>query len=121
MNETRERRIRDRAYRLWDEEGRPDGRQHEHWIRACDLVQREGERPPGQDPRAGGAESAWEAAELAPDLGEVEDGAPAGPVAAAPGAERPGLNPAPGLDGASRRKPAKRTPRSQEKAKKTER
>lgn len=26
--------IRRRAYRLWEEEGRPEGHQLEHWVRA---------------------------------------------------------------------------------------
>src|SRR5262249_54521278 len=30
----REQRIRERAYHLWIEEGRPDGRQDEHWRQA---------------------------------------------------------------------------------------
>jgi hypothetical protein len=37
----RERRIRERAYRLWEEEGRPEGREHEHWTRASDLIHAE--------------------------------------------------------------------------------
>ena len=31
---TRERRIRERAFQIWLEEGKPDGRDHEHWRRA---------------------------------------------------------------------------------------
>lgn len=30
----REERIRERAHRIWEEEGRPEGRAHEHWLRA---------------------------------------------------------------------------------------
>lgn len=29
-----EQRVRDRAYQLWEEEGRPEGRDREHWYRA---------------------------------------------------------------------------------------
>jgi hypothetical protein len=29
-----EQRIRERAYRIWEEAGRPDGRAVEHWLRA---------------------------------------------------------------------------------------
>ncbi len=29
-----ETRIRDRAYQLWEQEGRPDGREEEFWLRA---------------------------------------------------------------------------------------
>jgi len=31
-------RVRLRAYQLWEEEGRPDARQHEHWLAAERLV-----------------------------------------------------------------------------------
>ncbi len=33
-----ERRIRERAYRIWVEEGRPEGRAAEHWEKARELV-----------------------------------------------------------------------------------
>ena len=29
-----EHRIRERAYAIWEREGRPEGREHEHWLRA---------------------------------------------------------------------------------------
>ena len=31
----REQRIRERAHALWEREGRPEGRQEEHWAQAC--------------------------------------------------------------------------------------
>ena len=34
MDTERDRRIRDRAYALWVEDGRPEGRSDEHWLRA---------------------------------------------------------------------------------------
>lgn len=34
----REQRIRDHAYRLWIEEGRPEGRAEAHWDMARELV-----------------------------------------------------------------------------------
>lgn len=34
MAENVEHLIRERAYFLWEAEGRPDGRDHEHWLRA---------------------------------------------------------------------------------------
>jgi hypothetical protein len=33
-----EERIRQRAYRLWQEDGGPEGREAEHWDKACELV-----------------------------------------------------------------------------------
>lgn len=36
--QNREQRIRDLAYRLWIEEGRPDGRAQQHWDLAADMI-----------------------------------------------------------------------------------
>jgi hypothetical protein len=36
-----EQRIRERAYRLWEVEGRPEGKQDEYWNRAQELIQDE--------------------------------------------------------------------------------
>jgi len=33
----REQRIRERAYRIWEEEGRPQGRAEAHWEKAREL------------------------------------------------------------------------------------
>ncbi|MDO9710609.1 DUF2934 domain-containing protein [Paracraurococcus lichenis] len=36
MSETdREQRVRERAYHLWEAEGRPEGRADAHWVRAA--------------------------------------------------------------------------------------
>ena len=41
-----ERRIRERAYFIWQEEGRPDGRHLEHWERArAHIDEEEGTGP----------------------------------------------------------------------------
>jgi len=34
MNKDTEKEIRERAYRIWQEEGRPKGKHKEHWERA---------------------------------------------------------------------------------------
>lgn len=34
-----EETIRDRAYQIWEEEGKPHGRHHEHWLRAEKEIQ----------------------------------------------------------------------------------
>ncbi len=34
----REERIRARAHQIWEEEGRPEGRHHEHWRQACEEI-----------------------------------------------------------------------------------
>ena len=41
MSEDRERRVRDRAYALWERDGRPSGRQDEHWFRASREIEAE--------------------------------------------------------------------------------
>ncbi|WP_428029373.1 DUF2934 domain-containing protein [Ancylobacter sp.] len=43
----RETRIREWAYRLWEQEGYPHGRDGEHWFRAVEIVlQEEGQPAP---------------------------------------------------------------------------
>ena len=34
----RESRVRQRAYELWEAEGRPEGREREHWEEACRQI-----------------------------------------------------------------------------------
>ncbi|QGZ29216.1 DUF2934 domain-containing protein [Stutzerimonas stutzeri] len=49
-----EQRIRERAYQLWEEAGRPEGQDVEYWMRARDEMEpfyKEG------DPLAGSVES----------------------------------------------------------------
>lgn len=46
MSLTDEERIRARAYALWIEEGRPDGRDREHWERAERELRVEQAAPP---------------------------------------------------------------------------
>ena len=42
MDQTeRERRIRERAYAIWQSEGCPEGRQEEHWRQASEAIDRE--------------------------------------------------------------------------------
>jgi hypothetical protein len=36
-----ERRIRERAYQLWDSEGRQMGKDEEYWLRACEMIEAE--------------------------------------------------------------------------------
>jgi hypothetical protein len=39
--EALERRIRDRAYRIWLDEGQPEGKYLDHWLRAKREVEEE--------------------------------------------------------------------------------
>lgn len=89
-------RIRDRAYELWEKEGRPDGRHDEHWHQARrDLDGEDGSAPadsatesapdgaPGPDagiPVPGNAsqDSLREAAERFRDMDREQNAADAG-------------------------------------------
>jgi hypothetical protein len=55
-NRNLEQMIRDRAYFIWEREGRPDGRAHDHWKRA--LRERLRPEPSSDD------ESLWEEEKL---------------------------------------------------------
>lgn len=52
MGRDDDERIRARAYELWEAEGKPDGRQGDHWDRARRELQAEeaGVLPPGEAP-----------------------------------------------------------------------
>ena len=39
--EALEDRIRERAYQLWEEDGRPDGKSDDYWVRARHLIEAE--------------------------------------------------------------------------------
>jgi hypothetical protein len=45
-----EQRIRERAHQIWEEEGRPEGREREHWDRARFLVGLEDNADAGLEP-----------------------------------------------------------------------
>ncbi|QIG50804.1 DUF2934 domain-containing protein [Nordella sp. HKS 07] len=44
-----EERIRERAYRLWLEEGQPQGKDFEHWEKARELLALEADPEEGKD------------------------------------------------------------------------
>ena len=46
----RDRRIQERAYQLWEAEGRQEGRADKYWHRACELIKDENKTamPPPQ-------------------------------------------------------------------------
>jgi len=41
MASDKEEHIRTRAYAIWEREGRPDGREHEHWKQAAAEIRNE--------------------------------------------------------------------------------
>ncbi len=79
-DETRQQRIRERAYHLWEADGRPHGRELEYWERARELVGMEahphfGDLPnpasvPGADPSR---TQIVEEASIQDNLGEFPD------------------------------------------------
>lgn len=75
----REQRIRERAYHLWEQEGRPHGRDVEYWERARELVGMEESRGAGQlpnpmtHPPVSGLPEGVEEAEIQENLGEFPD------------------------------------------------
>jgi hypothetical protein len=78
MTPEREQRIRERAYHLWLEDGRPEGRELEYWERARELQGMaesagSGQLPnPGTEPPPTGDEPVEEA-EIQENLGEFPD------------------------------------------------
>jgi len=73
-----ERRIRERAYHLWEADGRPHGRDLEYWERARELVGIEqsagsGLLPNPQTHPESARESGIEEAEIQENLGEFPD------------------------------------------------
>jgi Protein of unknown function (DUF2934) len=57
----REERIRERAHQIWEREGRPVGKDSEHWERACREIDAEDAHPkpeesePSRGPAPGSA------------------------------------------------------------------
>ena len=79
-DQKREQRIRETAYRLWEEDGRPQGRDLEYWERARELVGMEESRGAGLLPNpmthptmATGEPEGVEEAEIQQNLGEFPD------------------------------------------------
>lgn len=53
MATDREDRIKRRAYELWEAEGRPEGRQAEHWEQAAREIEAENHTGAGESPEGG--------------------------------------------------------------------
>jgi hypothetical protein len=95
----REARIRARAYRLWEEDGRPHGRDVEFWERARVLVGMEESASSGRLPNP-----------LSPDPGSPH---PQSPDAQSPDAQAPDPQP-PKPAAPTRTRPAKRAAKVEE-------
>jgi hypothetical protein len=77
-NPEREARVRERAYHLWEADGKPHGRDVEYWERARELVGMEesagsGLLPNPQSHPESVRESPVEEAEIQQNLGEFPD------------------------------------------------
>ena len=57
MNSDQEARIRQRAYEIWQREGRPEGREDEHWQRAQAEIMAEDGAAANQAPNRAAAGS----------------------------------------------------------------
>lgn len=63
MDGDRDGRVRERAYALWEQEGRPEGRDLDHWHQACQEIdpgddQETGSLPPPSSPQRASQDSA---------------------------------------------------------------
>lgn len=85
-------RIRERAYRIWIEEGRPPGRSDEHWQMARQLIAIEQSDGDELKPNPLGQEQPVEEARLQENLGEFPTLTDQGEEATTPKARRaPGV------------------------------
>lgn len=80
MADDLEQRIRERAYHLWEADGRPHGRDVEYWERARELIGMEDNPTAGQLPnpmtvpdRTGPTGEPIEEAEIQENYGEFPD------------------------------------------------
>lgn len=79
------KRVRERAYEIWESEGRPEGRSHEHWQQAraefAEAQSEAGKRPAGRKSASGTSASAKPARKAASPTGATSK---TGPVSAKP-------------------------------------
>ena len=66
-------RVRERAYQIWIEEGRPDGREADHWEKACELVAMEESGDGALLPREAGAGDVVEPPEALENQGDFPE------------------------------------------------
>jgi hypothetical protein len=103
MSKTREERVRERAYEIWEQEGRADGRDAEHWRRAeAEIDAEERQRTATESASAESASAESATAQIAADAGATTAGptereeADAAPVRSRPaGPRKNGIEAAP--------------------------
>lgn len=76
MSTDTDQKVRDRAHRIWEREGRPDGRHDEHWAQAMHEIEKEA-----------AAAGAGDGLKVTPDNDPSRGG---GPVEGGPSARDPG-------------------------------
>ena len=99
MDHDLERRVRERAYQIWEQEGRPHGRDAHHWQQAAaefdDAGQQQAHDGVAPDPREARAAGAPEASAAKPLKGRGTSASGSGPPkrpragAPAPSARKP--------------------------------
>ncbi|WP_448206624.1 DUF2934 domain-containing protein [Azospirillum sp. sgz302134] len=67
-----EHRIRERAYEIWEREGRPEGRHAEHWDQACRELQNTASGAEAMDANAAMPGGAGNLGRAAADIGAIE-------------------------------------------------
>ena len=102
---TDDERIRRRAYEIWEREGRPEGREAEHWRKAAEELASESSPADTQEVPAARVRGPAKLDESTSDTGAI----PAAPAPAAPGPE-PQNDPL-GLAHPTAKAPRKRAPR----------
>lgn len=82
--ESREQRIRERAYAIWEEEGRPDHRAEANWLQAEAEIADAGDDGEGEENEAGGEAPAEAPARASRRAAPARRREPAGEPVAAP-------------------------------------
>ena len=72
MNQERDQRIRERAYAIWEGEGRPADRHEEHWRQACDEIDQEDSNPSQPSAMPGTNGNASTGSDPSPTAGTIE-------------------------------------------------
>lgn len=67
MSDDRNEQIRERAYRIWQDEGEPHGREHDHWAQAAREI--------GEDISVTGEPEDADAGESGPAASDATDAA----------------------------------------------
>ncbi|WP_018701370.1 DUF2934 domain-containing protein [Amorphus coralli] len=83
-----EQRVREKAYQIWVEEGRPEGRELDHWERASELVAIEQDNDATLVPRETGVGDDVEPPEALENLGEFPELVDQGTGETAPSRDR---------------------------------